>query len=244
MLDFRRFEALTFDCYGTLIDWESGLLPILERWAEGSSVKARGDTLLEAFAKAEMRTEAENPSMLYPDILRIVVRRIAENFGAAPDDATASELAQSVGNWPAFPDSADALRSLKRHYKLAILSNVDRASFARSNQRLAIDFDVIVTAQDVGSYKPNTRNFETVLGRLATLGLIKDRVLHVAESLYHDHVPAKKIGLASVWIHRRHAKTGHGATMPPNTSVVPDAKYPSMRAFTEAVESAFASGTN
>ena len=244
MLDFRRFEALTFDCYGTLIDWESGLIPILERWAERSGVKARGDALLEAFAKAEMQTEAEHPSMLYPDLLRVVMTRIADCFGVAHDYAAATELAESVGNWPAFPDSADALRSLKRRYKLAILSNVDRASFLRSNERLSVDFDLIVTAQDVGSYKPNTRNFETVLGGLQAIGVVNDRVLHIAQSLYHDHVPAKKLGLASVWIDRRHARSGHGATVPPDASVIPDAQYPSMRDFGEAVEKAFARKTS
>jgi 2-haloacid dehalogenase len=240
MLDFRRYAALTFDCYGTLIDWESGMLPILERWAERSSVESRGDALLEAFAKAETQAEAEHPSMLYPDILRTVMKRLAEYFGVTHDEAAANQLAQSIGEWPAFSDSGNALRSLKRHYKLAIISNVDRASFARSNQRLGVDFDLIVTAQDVGSYKPNLRNFETVLGRLGALSVGKDSVLHVAQSLYHDHVPAKKLGLASVWINRRQAKLNHGATLPPESPVIPDAEYPSMQAFAEAVEDAFA----
>ena len=240
MLDFRRYAALTFDCYGTLIDWESGMLPILERWAERSSVDLRGDALLEVFATAEARAETEHPSMLYPDILRDVMKRLAKHFGAAHDESAANQFAQSIGEWPAFSDSGDALRSLKRHYKLAILSNVDRASFARSNQRLGVDFDVIVTAQDVGSYKPNLRNFETVLGWLGALGVGKDSVLHVAQSPYHDHVPAKKLGVASVWINRRQAKPSHGATLPPKAPVIPDAEYPSMQAFAEAVEDAFA----
>jgi 2-haloacid dehalogenase len=167
------------------------------------------------------------------------MRRISERFGAQNDQAAAEELAQSVGDWPAFPDTTAALRVLKRHYKLAILSNVDRASFARTNQRLGIDFDLIVTAEDVGSYKPSLRNFETVLAGLAEMGIAKNRVLHVAQSLYHDHVPAKKLGLASVWIDRRQLKSGQGATLPPNAPVIPDAKYASMQAFAGAVEQAF-----
>jgi len=239
VLDFRIYQALTFDCYGTLIDWESGLLPILERWAERNAVSLRGDQLLEAFAETESQLEREGPRTLYPDILRGVVRTMAVKAGAPRDENAEDELAQSAGEWPAFPDSADALRALKRYYKLAILSNVDRNSFAASNRRLGVAFDLVVTAQDVGSYKPELRNFEVLLGRLGDLGVASNRVLHVAQSLYHDHAPAKQLGIATVWINRRQAKTGHGATMPPRTPVTPDEEYPSMQAFAAAVEAAF-----
>jgi 2-haloacid dehalogenase len=239
VLDFRNYAALTFDCYGTLIDWEAGLLPIFERWAESSGLAVRGDDLLTAFANAEAAAELENPATLYPGILRDALRRMARRFNVPRDEAAENTLAHSVAGWPAFRDSAEALRSLQQHYKLAILSNVDRASFAHSNGRLKVNFDLIVTAQDVGSYKPDQRNFETVLARLNEMNISKDRVLHVAQSLYHDHVPAKKLGLATVWINRRHAKAGHGATVDPDVPVVPDAEFPSMSAFAEAVETAF-----
>ena len=239
MIDLPKYDALTFDCYGTLIDWESGLLPILEAWAKHHDVSLRGDQLLEAFAQAETQIEADQPSMLYPDVLRNVVRLLGEPFQARRDENAEHELAHSVGDWPPFQDSPAALRTLKRHYKLVILSNVDRASFARSNERLGVEFDLIVTAQDVGSYKPDSRNFEAVLARLAEIGVPRSRVLHVAQSLYHDHVPAKQLGLASVWINRRKGKGGHGATLQPSISVHPDAEYPSMQAFADAVEAAF-----
>ncbi len=239
MLDFRAFQALTFDCYGTLIDWESGLLSVLEPWAEQHGISLRGDQLLEAFAEAESRIESENPSVLYPDILRQTMRSIAKELGAEPDAKVENELAESVGAWPAFPDSAAALQALKKHYKLVIVSNVDRASFAQSNRQLGVDFDVIVTAQDVGSYKPNPGHFQAALKRLVELGVPADRVLHVAQSLYHDHVPAKKLGLKSVWINRRHAKGGQGATQTPGGPVMPDVQYPSMQAFASVVETAF-----
>ncbi|MBV9404092.1 MAG: HAD hydrolase-like protein [Acidobacteriaceae bacterium] len=217
------------------------MLPILERWALKQGVSLRGDQLLEAFAEIETQVEHEEPSLLYPEVLRNTMRKIAEKTGAPRDEEAEDELAKSIGDWPAFPDSGEALRSLQQHYKLAILSNVDRAPFAQSNQRLAVDFDLIVTAEDVGSYKPELRNFEALLLRLAELGAANNRVLHVAQSLYHDHVPAKQLGLATVWINRRHAKAGRGATVQPNVAVTPDCEYPSMRAFAEAVELAFRS---
>jgi 2-haloacid dehalogenase len=241
MLDFRAFEALSFDCYGTLIDWESGMLPVLERWANRNDVAARGDELLGAFAEAENRLEAEHPEMLYPDILRHVLAAMSERFGVPRDPAPEDELAQSIGDWPAFTDTADALRSLKKHYQLIILSNVDRASFARTNQKLGVKFDLIITAQDVKSYKPNPENFRTLLASLSEMDITKDRLIHVAQSLYHDHVPAKRFALSTIWINRRSEKPGHGATVPPNSPVQPDAEYASMKAFAAAVENAFRS---
>ncbi len=242
MLDLRAIEALTFDCYGTLIDWESGLLPILERWAKRHGLAPLADELLQAFAEAETRLESEHASMLYPDILRQVLAAMSDRFGVARDEAAEEELAQSVGDWPAFPDSAEALRTLKKHYQLAVLSNVDRTSFARSNQRLGVKFDLVVTAQDVGSYKPNPENFRALLAGLSDREITKDRLLHVAQSLYHDHIPAKKFALSTVWINRRLGKPGHGATLAPNAPITADAEYPSMQAFAAAVENAFRTG--
>ena len=154
--------------------------------------------------------------MLYPDILADAFRALGRHFGRAVSDAEARAFGQSVKDWPAFPDSAAALAYLKRHYKLAILSNIDRASFAHSNRRLGVEFDLVVTAEDVGSYKPTPRNFEVLLERMAALGVPKERLLHTAESLYHDHVPAKRFGLATAWIYRRAAKGNFGATRAPD----------------------------
>jgi 2-haloalkanoic acid dehalogenase type II len=231
MLDIERFRALSFDCYGTLIDWEAGLSSVLAPWAARHGLGADGEALLAAFGEAESRAERENPRLFYPEILRIVLRAMAERLGASPDAAAENELARSVGEWPPFPDSGEALRALRSRYKLAILSNVDRDSFGRSEQRLGVRFDLVVTAQDVGSYKPDERNFRVLLAKLAEMGIAPDETLHVAQSLYHDHVPAKRLGLATVWIDRRRGRPGPGATAVPDASVTPDLEFPSMREF-------------
>src|SRR5215470_1283260 len=197
------FEALSFDCYGTLIDWEAGILATLRPWAGRHGLSVSDDALLDEFSRIEPQLQAAAPATLYPDILARAFR-------------------ESVKDWPAFPDSAAALAYLKRHYKLAILSNIDRASFAHSNRKLGVAFDLIVTAEDVGSYKPTPRNFEMLLERLAALGVRKERLLHAAESLFHDHVPAKRFGLATAWIYRRAAKGNFGATRAPDQPVKPD----------------------
>ncbi len=216
------FAALSFDCYGTLIDWESGILATLRPWAARHGLAANDDALLAEFSRIEPELQAAAPATLYPDILAQAFSALGRHYGRSVSDDEARAFGQSVKVWPAFPDSATALAYLKRHYKLAILSNVDRASFAHSNRRLGVEFDLIVTAEDVGSYKPMPRNFEVLLERLATLGVAKERLLHTAESLYHDHVPAKRFGLATAWIYRRAGKGIFGATRAPDQPVKPD----------------------
>jgi 2-haloacid dehalogenase len=216
------FAALSFDCYGTLIDWETGILATLRPWAARQGLSVGDDALLAEFSRIEPELQAARPATLYPDILAGAFRALGRHFSRSVSDAEAGTFGQSVKDWPAFPDSAAALAYLKRHYKLAILSNVDRASFAHSNRRLGVEFDLIVTAEDVGSYKPTPRNFEVLLERMAALGVPKERLLHTAESLYHDHVPAKRFGLATAWIYRRAAKGNFGATRAPTESVNPD----------------------
>jgi 2-haloacid dehalogenase len=216
------FAALSFDCYGTLIDWESGILATLRPWADRHGLAVTDDALLAEFSRTEPKLQAEKPASLYPDILAAAFRALGSTFARGVTDDEARAFGQSVKDWPAFPDSAGALAYLKRHYKLAILSNIDRASFAHSNRRLGVEFDLIVTAEDVGSYKPTPRNFEVLLERLAVLGVPKQRVLHTAESLFHDHVPAKRFGLATAWVNRRAGKGSFGATRAPDESVTPD----------------------
>jgi 2-haloacid dehalogenase len=216
------FAALSFDCYGTLIDWETGILAALRPWVARHGLAATDDTLLAEFSRVEPELQAARPAMLYPDILADAFRSLGRHFDRAVSDAEARAFGQSVKDWPAFPDSAAALAYLKRHYKLAILSNIDRASFAHSNRKLGVEFDLVVTAEDVGSYKPTPRNFEVLLERMAALGVPKERLLHTAESLYHDHVPAKRFGLATAWIYRRAAKGNFGATRAPEAPVKPD----------------------
>ena len=214
------FAALSFDCYGTLIDWETGILATLRPWAARHGLAVTDDALLAEFSRVEPELQAARPATLYPDILADAFRSLGRHFDRAVSDAEARAFGQSVKDWPAFPDSAAALAYLKQHYKLAILSNIDRASFAHSNRRLGVEFDLVVTAEDVGSYKPTPRNFEVLLERMRARRA--ERLLHTAESLYHDHVPAKRFGLATAWIYRRAAKGNFGATRAPEAPVKPD----------------------
>lgn len=245
------FRALTFDCYGTLIDWESGLLALLLPWATRAEPRSRdrkladlaparasrdlpiaapsdahradalAERLLAAFGESEPVREAQGPDgrpgfQRYPDVLRAVMTDIAAALGVDPAGAStraaAEALANSIGDWPAFPDTPAALASLQRRRKLVIVSNVDRASFARTNEKLGVTFDAIVTAEDVRSYKPAPAHFHRALEALAAMGVAKHEVLHVAQSLFHDHVPAKALGLATCWVRRPRAGDERGST--------------------------------
>ncbi|MEM8552589.1 MAG: haloacid dehalogenase type II [Pseudomonadota bacterium] len=231
------FDALTFDCYGTLIDWESGMVRGLAPLVDAVGGLTR-DEVLNAHAEEESGQQARTPHMRYSDLLAIVYKRLAERWGRPASREDCVAYGQSVKDWPAFPDSAEALRSLKERYKLVILSNVDNDSFTGSNARLGVEFDAIITAEDVGSYKPADANFETMVSALGRMGIGKSRILHVAESLFHDHVPAKRHGLSNVWIHRRHAVGGFGATMPVADQPEVDWRFASMAEFASAAAAA------
>jgi 2-haloalkanoic acid dehalogenase type II len=211
MTDFR---VLTFDCYGTLIDWESGIYAALQPLLRAGEIKLSRDAVLEIFARHESDQEARTPGMIYSDLLAEVHRRLAAEFGVTMAEEAHLRFGASVPEWPAFADSASSLQYLKKYYQLVILSNVDRASFAGSNKRLAVEFDAVYTAQDVGSYKPNPANFQYMLEHLDARGVQPGEILHTAQSLFHDHGPAKRVGLTSAWIDRRHDQAGWGATMP------------------------------
>jgi 2-haloacid dehalogenase len=228
------FQALSFDCYGTLIDWETGISAVLAPWARDHDLHIDDERLLAAYGQHETRIEAQTPTAPYPDVVARTMMAVGQDLGVPVNPAEAAQLAASVPDWPAFPDSHEALASLAEHYKLIVLSNVDRVSFQGSNQRLGVSFTETITAEDVGSYKPSVQNFEVLLARAAQRGIGSDKLLHVAQSLFHDHVPAKAAGLATVWINRRHDRPGWGASPAPATSVMPDWEFPSMRAFAEA----------
>jgi 2-haloacid dehalogenase len=234
MSEFDGFRALSFDCYGTLIDWESGLSAALGRWATAHDLTTPTAELLDAFGRWENEVERERPTARYPDVLATTLDRIAEHFGVAATDEERASFGASVGRWPAFPDSPAALARLKERFKLIILSNVDRDSFAASNERLDVEFDLIITAQDVGAYKPSPKNFEALLDAIGGIGIARDELLHVAQSLYHDHEPAAAYGLPSVWIDRRGDRQGAGATPRPATSVSPRWTFPSLASFADA----------
>ena len=234
MKTLADFEALSFDCYGTLIDWEAGIGAVLAAWAARKGIPLSMDALLERYAVAEAREEQESPSSRYPEILAAALRKVAAAVGAATTADDCERLARSVPDWPAFPDSSAALALLATRHKLIILSNVDRESFAGSNARLDVRFDAIITAEDVGSYKPAARNFEVLLEAARDLGVVPGRLLHVAQSLFHDHIPAHRAGLPTVWINRREGRPGWGATPPPQSEVRPDWTFSSMAAFAAA----------
>jgi 2-haloacid dehalogenase len=228
------FKALTFDCYGTLIDWESGMVAALEPLVSKVTPRPTRNAILEAHARHESSQQLQTPAKLYRELLPIVYKRLAEEWGVAASWSECQAYGLSVANWPAFPDTVEALRYLKQHYKLVILSNVDNESFSHSNRRLGVTFDAIFTAEDVGAYKPSLRNFDYMLTKLDGTGVAKASILHTAESLFHDHKPANQAGLASCWIWRRHADQGFGATMPPGDMPKVDFRFTSMGEMAEA----------
>jgi 2-haloacid dehalogenase len=221
------FKVLTFDCYGTLIDWESGIFDALKPLLTRAAVR---------LPREEARQEEATPAMLYPEVLAAVHDQLAERWNVAPDGDESAAFGASVGDWPAFPDSPEALARLQKHYKLVILSNVDRASFARSNAKLGVTFDAIHTAQDIGSYKPDPRNFDYLVARLGEQGFAPGDILHTAQSLFHDHAVANRKGLASCWIDRRGDQTGWGATSAPPAGVRYDFRFPTLAAMADARE--------
>ncbi|MGK3203396.1 HAD-IA family hydrolase [Amycolatopsis sp. MEPSY49] len=240
MTDLTSFKALSFDCYGTLIDWETGIAAVLSPWAEERGLGVSGEELLVAYAGHEAAVEREAPATLYSDVLAEAFRRTGAGLGAEVSDDWARRLGGSVPDWPAFPDSADALARLAGHYQLIILSNVHRDGFAGSNKRLRGRFAAIITAEDVGAYKPAENHFRALDETLPSLGVARAELLHVAQSLFHDHVPAKREGLPSVWINRRHDRPGWGATPEPSGDWSYNLEFPSMGAFADAVDAAFA----
>lgn len=236
--ELSDFEALSFDCYGTLIDWEAGIAAVLTAWARRRGLQLDGEALLTLYADHEATAEREHPTELYPDILARSMRALGDELSAEVSDDDAQELGASVPDWPAFPDSRESLGALAKRYKLIILSNVDRDSFSGSKAKLGVEFTSVLTAQDVGSYKPDAANFDALKAEARRHGVAEGRLLHVAQSLFHDHIPAQRAGLRTVWINRRHARPGWGATPRPPTPVTPDWEFPSMSAFAGAAAAA------
>ena len=242
-MKFSDIRLLSFDCYGTLIDWEFGITDVVTRLARSHGVQPTEQEILALFASHETHVQDANPTWTYPVILAETWRRMAESLGlpsrtsgAEQCEHDAQTFASSVPMWPAFPDSHDALLDLQRQCKLVILSNVDNVSFAGSNARLGVTFDAILTAQDIGSYKPDVHNFNVLLEKARTMGAGLDQHLHVAQSLFHDHVPAQSVGLKTVWINRYGAKRAAAGSLgatPAAAPVTPHWEYPTLRAFAD-----------
>lgn len=230
--------VLSFDCYGTLIDWETGIAAVLRAWADEHDLDTSDEGLLVTYAEHEAAVMRATPQALYPRILSDAFRGTGQALGRPVSDAWATRLGDSVPDWPAFDDSQQALAELAEHYQLIIVSNVHRAGFAGSNAQLQGEFTAVITAEDVGAYKPAEHHFEALDRTLAELGVPRKQLLHVAQSLFHDHVPARRHGLRSVWINRRHDRPGWGATPEPGEQWHYDLEFPSMAAFAEAAAAA------
>ena len=206
-MDFSRFTTISFDCYGTLIDWESGILPVLRAVLVRHAHNLADAAILELYG--EFEAEAENgPYQSYREVLQSVVRAFGErlNFEASPDEIRA--LPESVPSWPPFPDTVAALLQLKKRFKLAVISNIDDDLFAATRKHLDVEFDAVITAEQARTYKPSINNFELAV---RTLALPPARLLHAAQSIYHDIVPAKSLGISTAWVNRKSARPGIGA---------------------------------
>jgi len=224
---FADFDALTFDCYGTLVDWETGIVTGI-RAAVGDRLAAGDEELLEAYARHEVVLEGGD-YLRYREVVAGALRSIGVEHGIDVSDGEAAAFGDSVGDWPPFPDSAEALAALKRRFRLGVITNCDDDLFARTEKRLGVEFDWVITAQQAQGYKPSQRNFELAFERI---DVPRERIIHVAQSLFHDHVPAKHLGMTSVWIDRRGDRAGSGATPP--AAVSPAMTFPDMRSFAEA----------
>jgi len=229
MIDFSKFTHLTFDCYGTLIDWETGILSALNRVLSKHGMAVEDARVLRLYADMESRVES-GPYLPYREVLGRVMAGIAEELGFTPDENDLESLPVSVASWPPFSDTVAALERLKSRYRLVILSNIDDALFAESQKLLQVPFDEVITAQQIGSYKPNRRNFTFALEKL---GQPVDRVLHVAQSLYHDHAPAKELGFSTIWINRPSQLPGTGIAPP--SDVKPDLEFTDLKSLADAM---------
>jgi len=207
MLDFSRFDILTFDCYGTLINWEDGILCCLHRVLAAYGKDTDDATILRLFGDFEASAE-QGVYRRYREVLQSVVRQFGEQLGFAPTDQQARSLPESLQAWKPWPDTVSALRELRSRFRLAIISNVDDDLFAATKPQLGVEFDQIITAQQAGAYKPSLKVFELALRRV---GVPEHRVLHVGQSLYHDVIPAQSLGLSTVWVNRPSARSGVGA---------------------------------
>jgi 2-haloacid dehalogenase len=227
--DFAPIEVLTFDCYGTLVDWEAGILAGLRR---ALGPQQDDDALLEAYARAEAQVEA-GAWQRYRAVLQAALAAVCAERGVTPTAQQSADFGGSVADWPAFVDSAAALDQLRRRFRLGVITNCDDDLFAASNRRLGEPFEWVITAEQVRAYKPSTRNFEVALERI---GRPRAALLHVAQSLFHDHVPAQALGLATAWIDRRHDRAGFGAT--PAANAMANLSAPDMATFAEMALSA------
>ena len=222
MIDFKQFEVLSFDCYGTLIDWDSGILMALNPILSNHNVSLSDEQILEAYAQVEA-SQQSGDYLKYREVLKKLVQAFGERLNFTPTEAEAESLAESIKKWEPFPDTVEALKALKKRYKLTIISNIDDDLFAATAKKLEVEFDWIITAEQVKSYKPSRQNFEFAL---QCMGITPDKLLHIAQSVYHDIIPTKSMGLSSVWVNRKGEKQDTEVT---STSGKPDLEVPDLK---------------
>jgi 2-haloacid dehalogenase len=230
MLDRTRFKVLTFDCYGTMIDWETGIFSALRPILTAHNQSIPDFALLELYSELELKAE-QGEFLRYRDVLQSVVRGFGERLGFSPTDAEVRSLPESMRNWQPFPDTVEALRKLKSHYKLAVISNVDDDLFASTAPKLGVAFDHVITAQQAGCYKPCMRIFKLAEDRL---GVTREQWLHVGQSIYHDVIPAQALGIATVWVNRPSPRPGAGAAKA--ASGKPDLEVPNLQTLANLAE--------
>ena len=223
MINFQQFEVLSFDCYGTLIDWESGILTALKSILVKHNINIADKRILELYAQIESNQQS-GEYLKYREVLKEVVQGFGQELNFKPTESELDALAESIKDWLPFPDTVEALQALKKRYKLTIISNIDDDLFAYTAKKLQVEFDWIITAEQVKSYKPSLQNIEVAIGRM---GISPEQLLHVAQSVYHDIVPAKSMGLTAVWVNRRQDKEGSGATVSVNGN--PDLEVPDLK---------------
>ena len=229
MLDFSKFSVLTFDCYGTMIDWETGIFSALRPILKAHKKELSDAALLELYAELELRGE-QGEFEKYRDVLQSVVRGFGLRLEFEPTNAQVRSLPDSIANWQPFPDTVQALRRLKTRYKLAVISNIDDDLFALTAPKLRVKFDEVITAQQARCYKPGMRIFELAQKRI---GVNPPQWLHVGQSVYHDVIPAKSLGIATVWVKRPSPRTGAGATKAATAN--PDVEVSSLAALADLI---------
>jgi len=210
MLNFNKYQVLSFDCYGTLIDWETGIITAIRPVLSSHDIILDDEQILELYAEIEAKIE-KGKYIKYKEVLRKVMLQLGNQLGFVPSTAELDCLVDSLKNWLPFPDTVKALKTLKKKYRLAIISNIDNDLFSFSAKHLKVKFDWVITAEEAKSYKPSLHNFKFAIDRI---GVPPEKILHIAQSIYHDIIPAKKIGLSTVWVNRRKGKKGDGATLP------------------------------
>jgi 2-haloacid dehalogenase len=227
MLDFTRFKVLTFDCYGTLIDWETGIFSALRPILAAHEKKITDSTLLELYSELELKAE-RGEFLRYRDVLQSVVRGFGERLGFSPTETEVRSLPESLPHWQPFPDTVEALRALKSRYRLAVISNVDDDLFASTAPKLGVAFDHVITAQQAGCYKPCMRMFNLAEERIAVR---REQWLHVGQSIYHDVIPGQSLGIATVWVNRPSPRPGAGAAKA--AAGKPDLEVPNLKSLAD-----------